>query len=223
MKTLSGNSRMIRDMAETAPLLETDSALARCRESTATGSVNLLEEMRFGRETYRKMYQEDLPARTIVNMVTVNPARAFRMQKEIGSLSEGRIADILVVNKCDLPNADLFARQGEPYFRSVERDVLRRLLPFRHAVVATGGGTYADADNRALINDNGLSIWLDLPFQMALARVPADGRRPLAADRAQFEALYHQRRLAYQLAHLRLDAASPVEELVERVLDWLGY
>lgn len=32
LKTLSGNSRMIRDMAETAPLLETDSALARCRE-----------------------------------------------------------------------------------------------------------------------------------------------------------------------------------------------
>ncbi len=119
--------------------------------------------------------------------------------------------------------ADLFARRGEPYFRGVERDVLRRLLPLRHAVVATGGGTYVDGDNRALINDNGLAVWLDLPFQMALARVPADGRRPLAADRAQFEALYHQRRLAYQLAHLRLDASSPVEELVERVLDWLGY
>ena len=58
---------------------------------------------------------------------------------------------------------------------------------------------------------------------MAVERVPSDGRRPLAADRAQFEALYHARRLAYQQAHLRLDAASPVEELVERTLDWLGY
>lgn len=147
------------------------------------------------------------------------------LAKALGKRLGWRVEDLdeLIESREHCTVADLFARQGEPYFRSVERDVLRRLLPFRHAVVATGGGTYADADNRALINDNGLSIWLDLPFQMALARVPADGRRPLAADRAQFEALYHQRRLAYQLAHLRLDAASPVEELVERVLDWLGY
>jgi shikimate kinase len=119
--------------------------------------------------------------------------------------------------------AELFASRGEPYFRAAEREVLRRLVPLRHAVVATGGGTYADADNRALINANGVAIWLDLPFALAVARAPSDGRRPLAADRAQFEALYHARQVAYQRAHLRLDAASPVEELVERTLDWLGY
>ena len=89
--------------------------------------------------------------------------------------------------------------------------------------MATGGGTFVDPDNRAVINANGVSIWLDLPLPMAVDRAPADGRRPLAADRSQFEALYHARQLAYQQAHLRLDAASPVEELVERILDWLGY
>ena len=119
--------------------------------------------------------------------------------------------------------ADVFALRGEPYFRAAEREVLRLLLPLRHAIVATGGGTYADADNRALINANGVAIWLDLPFAVALARVPSDGRRPLAADRAQFEALYLVRRTAYQQAAFRLDAVAPVEELVERILDWLGY
>jgi shikimate kinase len=119
--------------------------------------------------------------------------------------------------------AEVFTARGEPYFRAAEREVLRRVLPLRHAVVATGGGTYADADNRALINANGIAIWLDLPFAVALERVPSDGRRPLAADRGQFEALYLARRIAYQRASLRLDAAAPVEELVERTLDWLGY
>jgi shikimate kinase len=119
--------------------------------------------------------------------------------------------------------ADVFASRGEPYFRAAEREVLRRLLPLRHAVVATGGGTYVDADNRALINANGVAIWLDLPFALALERVPSDGRRPLASDREQFETLYLARRSAYQQASLRLDAAAPVEELVERTLDWLGY
>ena len=119
--------------------------------------------------------------------------------------------------------AEVFAVRGEPYFRAAEREVLRRLLPLRHIVVATGGGTYADADNRSLINANGAAIWLDLPFSLAVERAPSDGRRPLAADRSQFEALYVARQLAYQQAHLRLDAAMPVEELVERTLDWLGY
>ena len=120
--------------------------------------------------------------------------------------------------------AEIFATRGEPYFRAAEREVLRQLLPPRHVVVATGGGTYADPENRRLINADGAAIWLDLPFDRALERVPADGRRPLAADRQQFEALYAVRRLSYLQAHLRLDARrAPVEELVERILDWLGY
>jgi shikimate kinase len=119
--------------------------------------------------------------------------------------------------------AEVFAERGEPYFRAAEREILRRLLPLRHTVVATGGGSYADADNRAIINADGTAIWLDLPYALALERVPADGRRPLAADRAAFEALFHARRLAYQHAHIRVDAAAPVEELVERILDRLGY
>jgi shikimate kinase len=119
--------------------------------------------------------------------------------------------------------AEVFASRGEPYFRAAEREVLRRLVSLRHAVVATGGGTYADLNNRALINADGVAVWLDLPFSTALDRVPADGRRPLAADRGQFEALFHARQAAYRDAHLRLDAAAPVEELVERILDWLGY
>jgi shikimate kinase len=147
------------------------------------------------------------------------------LARALGRRLDWRIEDVdgLIETRERCTVADLFARRGEPYFRDVERDVLRRLLPLRPAVVATGGGTYVDADNRALINGDGLSVWLDLPLHMALKRVPADGRRPLAADRAQFEALYHQRRLTYQLAHLRLDASSPMQELVERVLDWLGY
>ena len=68
-------------------------------DSTATGSINLLEEMRYDRELYQRMYGEDLPARTIVNMVTVNPARAFRMQKETGSIAEGKLADVLVIRQ----------------------------------------------------------------------------------------------------------------------------
>ena len=119
--------------------------------------------------------------------------------------------------------ASIFARDGEAYFRSVERKVLVDLLPLRHCVVATGGGTFVDPENRAAINRDGLSVWLDVPLPELVRRLPADGRRPLAADREQFERLYALRTLAYQQAALRLDAGStPVEGLVEQMLDAIG-
>jgi shikimate kinase len=119
--------------------------------------------------------------------------------------------------------ADLFARRGEPYFRGVERAVLVEQLGERHTVVATGGGTFVDPANRALINQDGVSVWLDVPLPQLVDRVPPDGRRPLAADRAAFERLYVARRAAYELAHHRIDAGRPpVAAIVEQLVDWLG-
>lgn len=118
--------------------------------------------------------------------------------------------------------ASIFAREGEPYFRQLERQVLHELVPQRHLIVATGGGTFVDPENRALINADGLSVWLDAPLPELLDRLPADGRRPLAADRAQMERLYQARRTAYQDAHLRLNASRvPVEALAEQLLSQL--
>jgi shikimate kinase len=88
------------------------------------------------------------------------------------------------------PVAEIFARRGEQYFRTVERDILRLLLPIRHAVVATGGGTFMDVENRTAINLDGLSVWLDVPFETVVSRIPADGRRPLAADRRPMGPLF---------------------------------
>ena len=119
--------------------------------------------------------------------------------------------------------AAIFAQQGEPYFRQQERQILGELLPERQVIVATGGGTFAEADNRALMLADGGVVWLDVPLPQIMERVPADGRRPLAADRVQMEQLYARRRLAYAEAHVRVDATRPVPEVVERLLEWIGY
>jgi len=130
--------------------------------------------------------------------------------------------DLLIEARERRTVAEIFAREGEPYFRSVERQVIWSLLPVRHAVVATGGGTFVDAENRAAIKADGLSVWIDVPIDVLLARIPADGRRPLANDRVQMALLYETRRLAYQQAQVRLDAArARSEELVEQLIEQL--
>jgi shikimate kinase len=121
------------------------------------------------------------------------------------------------------PIADIFSKQGEPYFRGIEREILQLLLPMRHIVVATGGGTFMDPENRAAMNTDGLSVWLDVPFEALLARIPADGRRPLAADKVQMERLYALRQAAYSQAHIRItaDAVQP-EEIAEQIVDQIA-
>ena len=130
--------------------------------------------------------------------------------------------DLLIEARERRTVAEIFAREGEPYFRSIERQVIWSLLPLRHAIVATGGGTFVDPENRAAINADGVSVWIDVPFDVLLERIPADGRRPLANDRVQMALLYENRRLAYQQAQLRLDATrARSEELVEQLIDQL--
>jgi shikimate kinase len=135
-----------------------------------------------------------------------------------------RVEDVdeLIEARERLSVAEIFARKGEPYFRAAEREIVRLLLPLRHVVVATGGGTFMDPDTRTAMNLDGVSIWLDAPLEQVLERLPPDGRRPLAADRVQMERLYNLRRAVYQEAHLRIEVGrAPVEELVDRVVEWL--
>jgi len=74
-------------------------------DSSATGSANLLAELKYDRELYRKLYGEDLPAEKLFEMATINAAKAFRMQDQTGSLDEGKLGDILVIK----------AKDGDPY------------------------------------------------------------------------------------------------------------
>lgn len=146
--------------------------------------------------------------------------------RALGARLKWRVEDIdeIIEQREQMTVAEIFARRGEPYFRALERAVLLELLPLRHTVVATGGGTFVDPDNRLAINRDGVSIWLDVALDSIIQRLPPDGKRPLAANRDQMEALYAARRAAYRHAHLHLDATrAPVGELVERILDWLGY
>jgi cytosine/adenosine deaminase-related metal-dependent hydrolase len=74
-------------------------------DSTHTGSVNLLAEMKFARRVYREIYGEDLPAKTLFDMVTLNAARALRLAGRAGQLEPGAWADVAVFR----------ARADDPY------------------------------------------------------------------------------------------------------------
>ncbi len=119
--------------------------------------------------------------------------------------------------------ADIFASRGEEMFRRIEAEMLKQHVRWiergRPSVLALGGGAFAQAGNRSLLEGNGISIWLDCPFTVVERRACNDPRRPLAADPAQFRSLFDSRRDDYAKADLRIEIGSDdPEQAVESIL-----
>jgi len=106
----ASNTFMFNVTCKIRKLLRMGVNVALGTDSTHTGSVNLLEELRYARSLYRELYGEDLPAKTLFDMVTINAARAFRISKETGSIESGKIADLAVFR----------ARHDDPYENLVQ-------------------------------------------------------------------------------------------------------
>ena len=80
-------------------------------------------------------------------------------------------ADSEIEKAADMSIPDIFARHGEPYFRSGEARVIGRLLDNGPQVLATGGGAFMNEATRAAIKAKGVSIWLSAEFDVLVRRI----------------------------------------------------
>jgi shikimate kinase len=117
---------------------------------------------------------------------------------------------------------EIFETRGEPEFRRIETAILGQHIAWieqgRPTVLALGGGAFAGEGNRALLEDRGITIWLDCPFEMVERRAVETAHRPLSLDRERFAALYRERQETYRLADIHIaitgDEAGPVVEAI---------
>lgn len=65
-------------------------------DSPMSGGMNILEEMKFLKMAYKSKYNEDIDDRTVLYMITKNPAKAFRIDNEVGYIKSGYRADITI-------------------------------------------------------------------------------------------------------------------------------
>lgn len=101
---------------------------------------------------------------------------------------------------------EIFAERGEPYFRKRERDLLRSTRLLEHGVVATGGGTFTFDDNIQFIKNEGLSVYLAVPYHVLKSRIgDKAAERPLFRDDAATHELYQNRLKYYKMSDLTLD------------------
>lgn len=119
--------------------------------------------------------------------------------------------------------AEIFARDGEPFFRARETEVLVRLLSQGPAVISTGGGAFLAPVNRQAIADAGVSVWLKADLELLWQRVRHRSTRPLlrtADPRGTLAALLEAREPVYAQAQVVVEAVPglSIEGMTDKVL-----
>ena len=149
-------------------------------------------------------------------------------------------ADSLIETETGSTIAELFSRHGEPWFRALEHQTIRRLVleaqqqsgsaatapaPIPQ-VLALGGGAMENPQTRELLLHSPAVrlIHLEVSLPEAIRRCTADSVhvRPVLADRSRLAARYEQRLSLYRQAHatIPVDALSP-DQVVVQILQWL--
>lgn len=136
-------------------------------------------------------------------------------------------SDEEIVKAADRSIAEIFERDGEAFFRARETEVLGRLLRGAPCILSTGGGAFLSDTNRALINDQGVSVWLRVDIDLLWQRVRHKATRPLLRTpnpRETLRTLYEARLPFYQMADLTVESAPDlsVEDMAQRVVETLA-
>lgn len=139
---------------------------------------------------------------------------------------EFRDSDEEITRAASRSIAEIFERDGEPFFRARESEVIARLLRGKPCVLSTGGGAFLSAANRGLIHEVGVSVWLRADLDLLWQRVRHKTTRPLLRTpnpRETLRALYEARLPFYAEADLAVDSAAElsVDDMALRVREAL--
>jgi shikimate kinase len=136
-------------------------------------------------------------------------------------------ADTEIEKAAGMSIPDIFARDGEAYFRSGEARVIARLLDGGPQVLATGGGAVMNADTRAAIKAKGVSVWLSAEFEVLMRRInKRKNDRPMlqtADPAATLRELLAVREPVYALADITVQShEGPHDAIVAEIMTALA-
>ena len=139
---------------------------------------------------------------------------------------EFKDSDEEIVRAASRSIAEIFERDGEPFFRARETEVISRLLRGTPCVLSTGGGAFLSETNRKLVHDVGISVWLRADLELLWQRVRHKTTRPLLRTpnpRETLRELYERRQPLYAQADIVVESAAErsVEEMASRVVEAL--
>lgn len=136
-------------------------------------------------------------------------------------------SDEEIVKAANHSISEIFARDGEAFFRQKEAQVIARLLRGPPCILSTGGGAFMSETNRAEIEAHGVSVWLRADLELLWQRVRHKTTRPLlrtANPKETLAGIYAARTPVYALASIAVDAEPDlsVDGMARKVLTALA-
>jgi len=124
--------------------------------------------------------------------------------------------------------ADIVEIDGWDVFRDCESEALAAATEQGARVVATGGGMVLREQNRTLMRENGIVVFLNVPPQELARRLsadPLDAQRPSLTGKSLVdeiaEVLDARMHLYMESAHITVDGAQQVEEIIDNIIELL--
>lgn len=127
---------------------------------------------------------------------------------------------------------EIFKKEGEAYFRKVERDSLKEMKDRKLTIISTGGGTPCFFDNMNWMNENGVTVFLETPPQLLAQRLQsAMANRPLLKGFSKEEVInfiekkleernpfYHQTQILYEQKEEGQNVAKDLSKFFYRIV-----
>ena len=136
--------------------------------------------------------------------------------------------DELIEEKEGIKISQIFREKGEPYFRKVETEIIKKVAEDKNAIIATGGGVVLKEENMQVLRKNGMIICLSTDAATILKRTSRNHLRPLLEGEREerenkIKDLLGFRASYYQKADFIVDTTDlMVEETVEKIIKYLN-
>jgi len=144
--------------------------------------------------------------------------------KELAKETKGQFLDLdeLIELKEQRPISDIFARDGEAYFRKVESKALQDVAKESNFIVGCGGGIVINPENIKTMKASGVIVCLCATPEVILKRTSGSTHRPLLNvkdPKKQIEHLLKLRACYYAQADKTIDTSKlSIKQVVQRVL-----
>jgi len=133
--------------------------------------------------------------------------------------------DDVIEKKTDLTIPMIFEKHGENYFRQLEADCLQRIAQYSGNIIATGGGIILSIENRKIMKNTGITIYLKWRTNILYQRIKNGSSRPIinSIDEDQLyqhiEKVMLERQLYYKTADyiIQGDEQTSPEDTVEMI------
>ena len=146
-----------------------------------------------------------------------------RLGKYISSMTDLCFIDLdlEIEKKLDSNVKDIFEIKGEKFFRKFETKTLKEIIESEsNFILASGGGTPCFNENMSIINNSGVSIFIDVKREILHERISRNDKRPLLSGAVSLDKklseLYKERIEYYQKSkyHVSKDVRDRVLSII---------